>query len=63
MLDGPFLAVLLGEKRHSKIVLSQFSGMIGDYAAAWMPSVFVPLLALGFFVGMGILFNVVEASD
>lgn len=47
----------------SKIVLSQFSGMIGDYAAAWMPSVFIPLLALGFFVSMGVLFNVVEATE
>lgn len=47
----------------SKIVLSQFSGMIGDYAAAWMPSVFIPLLALGFFVSMAVLFNVVEANE
>ncbi|TGG86915.1 MAG: photosystem I reaction center subunit VIII [Aphanocapsa feldmannii 277cV] len=37
--------------------------MTGAYAAAWMPSAFVPLMAVGFFVALGLLFNVVEASD
>ena len=36
---------------------------IGDYAAAWMPSVFIPLVLIGAFVAMGILFTVVESTD
>lgn len=38
--------------------------MIGDFAAAWMPSVFVPLVGiLGPAVAMALLFNVIEARD
>jgi photosystem I subunit 8 len=38
--------------------------MTGDFAAAWMPSVFVPLVGiLGPAVAMALLFNVIEASD
>ena len=38
--------------------------MIGDFAAAWMPSVFVPLVGiLGPAVAMALLFNLIEARD
>lgn len=38
--------------------------MTGDFAAAWMPSVFVPLVGiLGPAVAMALLFNVIEARD
>ncbi len=36
---------------------------IGDYAAAWMPSVLIPLVLISAFVAMGILFTVVESTD
>jgi photosystem I subunit 8 len=38
--------------------------MTGDFAAAWLPSVFVPLVGiLGPAVAMALLFNVIEARD
>jgi photosystem I subunit 8 len=38
--------------------------MTGDFAAAWMPSVFVPLVGiLGAAVAMALLFNVIEATE
>jgi photosystem I subunit 8 len=38
--------------------------MTGSFAAAWMPSVFVPLVGiLGPAVAMALLFNVIEARD
>ena len=38
--------------------------MTGEFAAAWLPSVFVPLVGiLGPAVAMALLFNVIEASD
>lgn len=38
--------------------------MTGSFAAAWMPSVFIPLVGiLGPAVAMALLFNVIEASD
>ena len=38
--------------------------MTGDFVAAWMPSVFVPLVGiLGPAVAMALLFNVIEARD
>lgn len=43
-------------------MIGDFS-MIGDYAAAWMPSVFIPLVLISAFAAMGILFTVVESTD
>ena len=38
--------------------------MTGEFAAAWMPSVFIPLVGiLGPAVAMALLFNVIEARD
>jgi photosystem I subunit 8 len=38
--------------------------MTGEFAAAWMPSVFVPLTGiLGPAIAMALLFNVIEAKD
>ncbi len=38
--------------------------MTGDFVAAWMPSVFVPLVGIvGPAVAMTLLFNVIEARD
>jgi photosystem I subunit 8 len=38
--------------------------MTGEFAAAWMPSVFVPLVGiLGPAVAMALLFNVIEARE
>ena len=38
--------------------------MTGDFAAAWMPSVFVPLVGiLGPAIAMALLFNVIEAQN
>ncbi|MEX1316845.1 MAG: photosystem I reaction center subunit VIII [Synechococcaceae cyanobacterium] len=38
--------------------------MTGDFAAAWMPSVLVPMVGiLGAAVAMALLFNVIEATD
>ena len=38
--------------------------MTGDFAAAWLPSVFVPIVGiLGPAVAMALLFNVIEARD
>ena len=38
--------------------------MTGSFAAAWMPSVFIPLVGiLGPAVAMALLFNVIEARD
>jgi photosystem I subunit 8 len=38
--------------------------MTGEFAAAWMPAVFVPLVGiLGPAVAMALLFNVIEARD
>ena len=38
--------------------------MTGDFVAAWMPSVFVPLVGiLAPAVAMALLFNVIEALD
>jgi photosystem I subunit 8 len=38
--------------------------MTGDFAAAWLPSVFVPLVGImGPAVAMALLFNVIEARD
>jgi len=40
------------------------SVMTGEFAAAWMPSVLVPLVGiLGPAVAMALLFNVIEARD
>lgn len=38
--------------------------MTGEFAASWMPSVFVPLVGiLGPAVAMALLFNVIEVRD
>lgn len=38
--------------------------MTGDFAAAWMPSVLVPLVGIiGPAVAMALLFNVIEATE
>ena len=38
--------------------------MTGEFAASWMPSVFVPLVGiLGPAVAMALLFNVIEARN
>ena len=38
--------------------------MTGEFAAAWLPSVFVPLVGImGPAVAMALLFNVIEARD
>jgi len=38
--------------------------MIGDFAAAWMPSLLVPMVGiLGSAVAMALLFNVIEATE
>lgn len=38
--------------------------MTGEYAAAWLPSVLVPLVGLlGPAVAMALLFNTIEARD
>ena len=37
--------------------------MVGSYAAAWMPAVFIPLVVISAFVAMGVLFTVVESTD
>ncbi|GCE64537.1 photosystem I reaction center subunit VIII [cyanobiont of Ornithocercus magnificus] len=38
--------------------------MIGDFAAAWMPSVFVPLVGIMLpAVAMALLFNVIEVRS
>jgi len=38
--------------------------MTGEFAAAWLPSVFVPIVGiLGPAVAMALLFNVIEARD
>ncbi len=38
--------------------------MTGEFVAAWMPSVFVPLVGImGPAVAMALLFNVIEATD
>ena len=38
--------------------------MTGEFAASWLPSVFVPLVGiLGPAVAMALLFNVIEARD
>ena len=38
--------------------------MTGDFAAAWMPSVFIPLVGiLGPAVAMALLFNVIESTE
>jgi photosystem I subunit 8 len=38
--------------------------MTGEFAAAWLPSVLVPLVGLmGPAVAMALLFNVIEARD
>jgi len=44
------------------VVLAQ--AMTGEFAAAWLPSVLVPLVGiLGPAVAMALLFNVIEARD
>ncbi len=38
--------------------------MTGEFAASWLPSVFIPLVGiLGPAVAMALLFNVIEARD
>ena len=38
--------------------------MTGEFVAAWMPSVFVPLVGImGPDVALALLFNVIEATD
>jgi photosystem I subunit 8 len=45
-------------------VVNRFQPMTGDFAAAWLPSVFVPLVGIGLpAVAMALLFNVIEARD
>lgn len=40
------------------------AAMTGEFVAAWMPSVFVPLVGImGPAVAMALLFNVIEATD
>jgi photosystem I subunit 8 len=40
------------------------TAMTGEYAAAWLPSVFVPIIGLlGPAVAMALLFNTIEARD
>lgn len=45
-------------------VVNRFQPMTGDFAAAWLPSVLVPLVGIGLpAVAMALLFNVIEARD
>ncbi len=56
---GPAWMVSLQYRRY---LLAQ--AMTGEFAAAWMPSVLVPLVGiLGPAVAMALLFNVIEARD
>jgi photosystem I subunit 8 len=44
--------------------LPKARAMTGEFAASWMPSVFVPLVGiLGPAVAMALLFNVIEARN
>ena len=48
--------------QYRRLLMAQ--AMTGEFAASWMPSVFVPLVGiLGPAVAMALLFNVIEASD
>lgn len=48
--------------QYSRLLLAR--AMTGEFAAAWLPSVFVPLVGiLGPAVAMALLFNVIEARD
>ena len=55
----------LGQRRslqYRRFLLAH--AMTGDFAAAWLPSVLVPLVGiLGPAVAMALLFNVIEARD
>jgi len=51
-----------GSLQYPRLLLAR--AMTGDFVAAWMPSVFVPLVGiLGPAVAMALLFNVIEARD
>ncbi len=51
-----------GSLQYRRLLLAR--AMTGDFVAAWMPSVFVPLVGiLGPAVAMALLFNVIEARD
>ena len=51
-----------GSLQYRRLYLAR--AMTGEFAAAWMPSVFVPLVGiLGPAVAMALLFNVIEARD
>ena len=51
-----------GSLQYWRLLLAR--AMTGDFVAAWMPSVFVPLVGiLGPAVAMALLFNVIEARD
>ena len=51
-----------GSLQYRRLYLAH--AMPGDFAAAWMPSVFVPLVGiLAPAVAMALLFNVIEARD
>jgi photosystem I subunit 8 len=51
-----------GSLQYQRLLLAR--AMTGDFVAAWMPSVFVPLVGiLGPAVAMALLFNVIEARD
>jgi len=48
--------------QYLRLLMAQ--AMTGEFAASWMPSVFVPLVGiLGPAVAMALLFNVIEARD
>ena len=52
----------MGSLQYRRFLLAQ--AMTGEFAAAWMPSVLVPLVGiLGPAVAMALLFNVIEAKD
>jgi len=52
----------MGSLHYRRFLLAQ--AMTGEFAAAWMPSVLVPLVGiLGPAVAMALLFNVIEAQD
>jgi len=51
-----------GSLQYRRLLLAR--AMTGEFVAAWMPSVFVPLVGiLGPAVAMALLFNVIEARD
>lgn len=65
-----FLCHREGRQKGLQAVCLHFFGsflilaMTGDFAAAWMPSLLVPMVGiLGSAVAMALLFNVIEATE